>query len=212
MTEKTVDKKFYINSYGNVFGDVVATPIGRATFVHLTSPNTKYKPEKYGLHILFKKDDDLVKEGLRQIQAICKRMAEQKFGDKIPSFSYPPFRDGDEQKYQGFSGCYYIKCSSSKKPEIVDTKKKGLDAALVAPGVLVRAVVTPILFDSGFSYQLTLVQFVKDDGVRYYGGPDPKSLLSALDEPSGNGEPSVEQSLDKAIASSSGKKAALGVL
>jgi len=222
MAEKA---KYYENSYGNTFGTLIATPIGRATFVHLVTPNAKYKPEKYGCHILFPKDDATVKAGLNQLIAMCKSMAAQKYGDKIPAFVYGPVRDGDEQKYQGFAGCWYIKASSKRQPEIVDAKRTGLDVNLVVPGVLVRGVVTPVLFDSGFSYQLQCVQLIKDDGVRYYGGADPKSLLNALDEeesetPEAKEEPAVVEPAVKApevkekatAKAKNGKAAALDML
>lgn len=195
------DSKFYSNSYGNVFGTMVPTPIGRANFVHLAQPNAKYGQPKYGLHILFPKNDEKTKAGLNALISACMEVAKQKFGDKAPAFTYPPLRDGDELTYQGFQGCYYLKASAKRQPEIVDTTRKGLDVNLIVPGVLVRAVVTPILFDSGFSWQLSTVQFVKDDGVRYYGGPDPKSLLSALDE---EPSPSASQAADEVLGT--GKK------
>lgn len=207
-------EKYYTNSYGNTFGSMIATPIGRATFVHLVTPNQKYKPEKYGLHVLFPKNDETVKKGLNAIISMCKDMAIQKYGKEIPAFTYGPVRDGDEETYQGFAGCYYIKCSSKRQPEIVDTKRQGLDPNLVVPGVLVRPVVTPILFDSGFSYQVHVVQFIKDDGVRYYGGPDPKSLLSALDEVEVPEDETASEAADKALGKSkeSDKKAAVNLL
>lgn len=207
--------KYFENSYQNIFGSMMATPVGRATFVHLVTPNEKYKPSKYGLHVLFPKNDEATKKGLNAIISMCKTMAEQKFGkDKIPGFTYGPLRDGDEETYQGFAGCWFIKCSSKRQPEIVDTKKTNLDPNLIVPGVLVRPVVTPILFDSGFSYQVHVVQFIKDDGVRYYGGPDPKSLLSALDEPEVSEDVTVAVSADKVLGAEkvSGKKAAVNLL
>ena len=209
-------EKYYENSYGNTFGSMTATPIGRATFVHLVTPNTKYKPEKYGLHVLFPKNDETVKAGLNALIAQCKAIAEQKYGKKVPAFTYGPVRDGDEETYQGFKGCWFIKCSSKKQPEIVDTKRQGLDPNIIVPGVLVRPVVTPILFDSGFAWQVHVVQFIKDDGVRYYGGPDPKSLLSALDEvdaPTESEAPASSDSTDKPVEEKkTGKAAALNML
>lgn len=192
--------KYYRNSYGNTFGVSIPTPIGRATFVHLVQPNAKYQPAKFGLHLLFPKDDPAVKKGLNAIIAQCKEMAEEAYGKEVPAFTYGPLRDGDEQKYQGFAGCWYMKLASKNRPEIVDTQREGLDPNLILPGVMVRAVVTPVMFDSGFSYQLQCVQFVKDDGVRYYGGQDPKSLLSALDE-EGADAPAEEPTQEVVVSS-----------
>ena len=205
--------KYYENRYGNVYGTMTATPIGRATFVHLAEPNAKYQPAKYGVHVLFPKNDEATKKGLNVLIGMCKRMAEQKYGKKVPAFTYGPVRDGDEQTYQGFSGCWYIKCSSKQRVEVVDTARKGLDPLLIVPGVKIRAVVTPVLFDSGVSYQLSMVQFVADDGVRYYGGTDPKSLLSALDVETPSEEPTAAQAADAALgAPKSGKQTAIDML
>ena len=205
--------KYYSNRYGNVYGTMTALPIGRATFVHLAEPNAKYQPAKYGVHVLFPKNEEAVKKGLNTIIEMCKAIAEQKYGKKVPAFTYGPVRDGDEQKYQGFAGCWYIKASSKQRVEIVDTQRKGLDPALIVPGVKIRAVVTPILFDSGFSYQLNMVQFVADDGVRYYGGTDPKSLLSALDVDAAPEEPTASEAADKALGTvKAGKRMAIDML
>ena len=200
--------KKYVNSYGNAFGSMMSTPIGRAQYVHLVEPGKKFQPPKFSVHILFSKNDVANTQALMDMKAACQALAVSKYADKVPAMTYPALRDGDEEDGQGFQGCWYIKAQNKQRPEIVDTQKKGLDPAIVVPGTLIRCVVVPILFDGGYSWQLQLVQFVKDDGVRYYGGPDPKSLLSALDV-SSPAEPSVGEA---ASAVMGGKEAAKNLL
>lgn len=220
-----MEKTYFKNAFNNTFGEMMGTPIGRAMWVNLVTPNAKFKPEKFGLTILFDKKDPACKTQLNQMIAACKDIATSVYGAKVPAFTYPPIRDGDEnEKYKNFKGMYYIGAKSKNRIEVIDAKKNTLDAAIVAPGVLVRAVVTPILFDSGFAWQLNAVQFVKDDGVRFYGGADPKSLFDELqeeDQPAAESaaEPAAEstsaEAADKAlgpVAKKTGKQQALAML
>ena len=182
--------KYWVNSYGNVYGNPLVTPVGRLALASLARPSVKFRPPKFQAHLLFNKNDAEVLEGLRLIQAMVFEMMTEKFGLKAdgtpnaPAFKYPWLREGDEKEYQGFGGTYYIKGSSAenKPPEILglDGKTK-MDPNQLVNGMKIRAVVTPMIFDDGIAYQLLAVQFAGDDGTRYYGGPDPKSFLGAID-------------------------------
>lgn len=173
---------FYQNSYGNVFGTMVSTPLGRIALAHLSSPSVKFQPPKYQAHLLFSKNDEKVKASLKLLLAQCDDLLNQQYGDKEVELKYPPLRDGDEVEYQGFAGCWYLKASSKNQPECVDFSKKEIDPALILNGMLCQFIVTPMTFDNGIAYQLSSVRLVKDDGIRFYGGPDPKSLYTPLDE------------------------------
>lgn len=210
--------EFYMNKFGNVFGEMMATPIGRANFINLKTPNTKYQPAKYGLSILFEKKDAAVKTGLNVMIKHCKDLiafAASK-GKKTEEFTVGPIRDGDSDKtskYQGFAGKWFISAKNASQPDMIMMGKKMEVASpdLFLPGVLVRATVSPIIYDDGVSWKVHAVQFVKDDGVRFYGGPDPKSLLAALDED----EPPAEEALEEPVVATkakSGKAKAIDLL
>lgn len=203
MAKERNKDKYYANQFGNVFGQMVGTPVGRLVFCNLKTPNAKYQPPKYGTTILFDKKDPATKAALNIMLKQCVEMqtyAEEKEVDC--SFDIDPLQDGDDtkvSKYQGFAGSLYIAAKNKDQPEFVDSKNKPVSADLLVPGVKVRAVVTPMIYSDGFTWKLHVVQFVEDDGVRFYGGPDPKSVLTALDEVAVEDEPSVEAALDKAI-------------
>jgi len=196
----TAKQKYYENRFGNVFGPMVVTPVGRATFCNLAQPNQKFQPAKYSVTILFDKTDDKLKDQLNLMIGACKELIAFKYkGGKIPIFSTPPIQDGSEKSYQGFEGCYFITAKSNKIPEVIDQKRKPLDPAQILPGMKIRCVVAPILFDKGVAWSLSCVQFVEDDSIRFYGGPDPKSLLDDVKAES----MSLEQSADDLLG---GKK------
>lgn len=176
--------KFFMNSYGGLHGEPALTPEGRASFVNIVEPNTEFDPPKYGLTMLFKKDDAEAVRQLKVIQEICREMAEQMYGDDIPDFSAQPiFRDGDKAKYDGYAGHWYIVAKNANKKFgkqpfriIGDTPEEMFEA-----GVIVRGQVIPYLDKQGFSYKLTGLLFIKDDGVRFGGnGPSGTSLLEEL--------------------------------
>ena len=186
MAKKEVKEKYYANKFNNVFGPMMGTPIGRIQFVALVNPQMKFQPPKFGATFLFDKKDPAAKAALNKMIAECselKAFAESK-GIDTEGFTVPPIQDGDDakvSKYQGYAGSYYISAKNPQRIEVVDSQSKPIDAAMIMPGVLVRGVVTPIIYADGFSWRLHVVQLVKDDGVRFHAGADPKSLLSALD-------------------------------
>lgn len=187
MAEEKKEKKagdFYVNAHGGVHGDDAVTPIGRASFVYLTKPNTKFDPPKYSLSLLFKKDDAQAVEQLRKIQAMCKEMAIQLWeGEKnIPAqLPQPIFRDGDKEKYEGYKGHWYIVCKNEARNGFVimdDVLPESIEA-----GMLVRCTVQPYVDKkNGFAYKLRALRFIKDDGVRFKVAPDGTVLLAALND------------------------------
>jgi hypothetical protein len=196
-------KEYFKNKFGNVFGEQVVTPVGRAIYTYLKEPNRTFKPEKYGLTILFDKKTT-PKDELNKLIIACKEVA-----NGGASFTYGPLRNGDDPTEKtgkpraDFVGNWYIQAKSSQRPFVVQSKNGAnvdVDPDIIVPGVLVRAVVQVILFDSGFAYGLKVVQFIKDDGKRFMVGADPRDLLDVLGE-----EPSVEESEDETIEESADK-------
>lgn len=208
------DKEYFKDSYGNVYGDLMVTPTGRAAWVYLAEPSTQGNPPKYSLTILFDKDDEKVVNGLSPFLDAFDALLAEKFPDgKMPAQEIPALRDGDDDKtksYKGFSNTFWLKASSKKPVDVFNAKKERIEASAIEPGMLVKLVVTPMAAQKGAAYQLKGVQLVKDDGVRYYGGPDPRSLFDVLedkeDSPSSSSEEALEPEVPQRKSVLPGKK------
>jgi hypothetical protein len=190
MKERKVGE-FYKNAYGGIHGELIATPWGRAAFVNLVTPNTKYDKPKYGFTLLCpKKEEDYPaqckdkKAQLKEIQKMCSAMCLQAFGKDVEAFGpkakweLPMFRDGDQSKYDGFPGNWVMVLKSNSQPDI--TAGQSLEA--VKAGMWVRAVIQPYLDKKGFSYKLLKLNIVHDDGVRFDAAPKADGILEALDD------------------------------
>lgn len=218
-------EKYYVNQFGGVHGNDTITPVGRAAFVYLSKPNTKFDPPKYGLTILFDKKDAKAIEQLKSIQAMCAEMCDQYLKTAYakektkPAFDayrkkylentaeQPIFRDGDKVNYQGFAGHWYIVAKNDKRTGFVL-----LDEVLpesIEPGMLVRAQVQPYCDKQGFSYKLRGLKFVKDDGVRFAMGPDGASMLRGLDDAAAavQANESLGSAFDSAVATAAAPEA-----
>lgn len=187
MTDEA--KKFYTDKFSNVYGSMLVTPVGRAAWTFLDRKNTFNATPKYSLTILFDKSDETVCNGLDMMIAHYNELLTFKFGANVEQqaavLEIPAIQDGDDpktSKYQGFPGSYFLKANNAQQPEVYDAKKLKLDPATILPGMLVRAVVTPMVCSKGAAYKLLRVQFVRDDGTRFHGGQDPSSLLDAIGE------------------------------
>lgn len=184
---KEEGKKFYQNKFGNIFGEQMLTPMGRADYCFLNEPNDHFKPAKYSVNILFKKGET-DKADLNKMIAKCGELAKQKYGDKKTGFKYGPIRDGDAENDKGKAphpGYYYIKATSATKVPTIQSKggrNVDIEAATILPGNLIICMVQPIMFDDGFSWGLRGVQFVKDDGVKFFHGPDVKDMFSIFSD------------------------------
>lgn len=231
MAKKDEEKKFFRNRFGNVFGLAMLTPIGRADWVYLSTPNSHFKPEKYSLTILFDKTDKAVKAELNKMITACAELATQEYGDKKTGFKFAPIRNGDEENEKGKAphpGYYYIKANNAMRPTVKATKggrNVDVDPAIVTAGVKVIAEVQPMLFDDGFAWRLNAVQFVKNDGVKFTHGPsagDMFDILSEDEDESDEKDMSIEEAADEALIETpktkkvskavNGKSAALDML
>jgi hypothetical protein len=195
------NKEAFVSQYGNVYGQMAVTPIGRLALAHLVNPSTKFGT-KYQASILFDKNDEKTKSGLNLILQDVARIIKIKWGDTPPAMAYPALRNGDEKAYQGFAGTLYISAKSdvAHRPQSVGPDRKPIDPAQLQNGMKVRFVITPTTFDqngAGISWQLHTVMLIEDDGIRYFGGPDPLSLLSAVE-----GDGPVVAEVSTAVAAS----------
>ena len=85
-------------------------------------------------------------------------------------------RDGDDAEYDGYEGCMSLKCSSNKRPTVIDRDKTPLaeyDDVIYA-GCYVNAIVDFWVQNNGYGKRVNAnvygVQFVKD-GEAFGSGP-----------------------------------------
>lgn len=182
--------KFYVNPHGGMHGQEISIPKGRAGFVTLVKPSKKFN--KFQLSFLYRKDD---KETLAKIkgglQHMCLAMMKEHFGaktvEKSKLFKRNVILDGDSEigiskdgkPHDGYPGCFVINTAHPAESNS-GIRYVNCNASDIKGGMIIDGVVVPYLNDDGFSYKLTVVRFVKDDGVRYgyLGG---ESLLDQVE-------------------------------
>jgi hypothetical protein len=193
------DREFKKNKHGSIYGNLdFITPIGRAQYCNLAKPSEKYG--KYGLRILWLKEDiakqpkskaklnAMIAEGQALIDAA-------KLSPKaLAAITNQPIFDGDDviendkgEEVAPHPGYYYITVNDSNPLDIVGPDNSPIEAALIKPGMLVRAIVQGMFFSiakgaSGITWKPQTLQFVKDDGVRLYSGPNSKGLLGTIED------------------------------
>lgn len=185
-----MSKEYYENKFKCLFGDQGPTPVGRCIYVHLDEPYTNsaaFAP-KYSLNVIWDKEDAATVEKLKEFKKLALALIVYKFGkdkEKWPRLAKPIVRDGDDTEYSDLQGKYYIQatCSEDAPPELYDSELKPVSAEEILPGCLVRALVQPMITAKNeIAYRLLAVQFVKDDGTRYFGGGlNPKALMGAIE-------------------------------
>lgn len=182
--------KFFKNGFGGIHGVDVASPLGRAAFLFLAKKNTKFKPEKYGLALLIDKTDKEQIAQLKVIQAQCKELVTALWGDKaeenLKKIKYPMFVNGDEKSnLQGYAGHWVINAKNEFGPGHAQGFKilnKDMEPDSFEAGMIIRCTLQPGVGPDGFFYKLRAIKKVKDDGVRFAGGPDAASVIDHLDE------------------------------
>lgn len=93
----------------------------RFSYVHVFSPRTgdDGKPGKYGVCLVWPKEDTQTTELVKSAIAAAKELAKTK-GVKLPSTAKIPLRDGDidREEDENFSGCWFINANCAKKPGV----------------------------------------------------------------------------------------------
>lgn len=225
-----METKYSWNNFGGLDGEDIATPIGRLAFVYLTKPNARFEPPKYTITILFKKDDETTKPGLKKLQAACNDMIDyfaRKHYSKVNSkaIAFPAFKEsisakmagrpflqnGDEKPYDGFKDHWYLVAKVDKIERVKTYDNVPLEK--FEAGMLAAAQVQIYLDDKGFAYRLHGLRLIKDDGVRFKtGAPRGDSLLGDIDDAEYASNANVESAqgleaaYDAAIASNATAK------
>lgn len=176
------ERKYYKNEWGNIFGFDMETPKFRLIYANLKQ--RARLSNKYQITCLFDASDEQVKKGLLKMQAEGKKLLTEA-GDKAKGFKHPPLKKNDEHTNEAFHGMHYITAGNKDLPALVDANNKPLSPDAFMNGMLCRAIVRPTFFPAngaGISWVLGALRLVKDDGTRFYSGPDPKSLFGEEDE------------------------------
>ena len=110
--------------------DIVTGKV-RISFPHLFEAYSSLNGDaKYSALLLIPKDDEetvsLMKEAANNA---AKEGAARLWSGKIPKNLRSPLRDGDEEKdteeHPEYANCYFLNCSSKKKPTVVRSMGKG---------------------------------------------------------------------------------------
>ena len=113
-------------------------------------------PPKFSANFLIPKDGDLtaildgkrmpIMKALKQakLDAIAKKLGEEKAKTlKVKSSAYA-VKDGDEENYDGYEGQWYVSANNAKQPKIIGRDKRPLKEAdgVIYSGCYVNAIVT----------------------------------------------------------------------
>lgn len=135
---------------------------------------------RYSVCLLIPKTDKktirAIKEATQNAITIGHAKLANKSG-KLPSSIKTPLKNGDDKDQEEYHGHYYINCSSTNKPGIVDRNREQItDPDLVYSGCYARVSINlgAYVYGNGTSKGITAylnnIQFVAD-GPRLAGGP-----------------------------------------
>ena len=104
----------------------------RLSYAHLFTPTLPAnaapgQQAKYSVCLLIDKKDEKTLKLIREaVQHALTAGVSTKFGGKTPKKWHDPLRDGDAEKdldrNPEYAGCYFINCSSQRKPGLVDRR------------------------------------------------------------------------------------------
>lgn len=189
--------KYYKHpKFGHVYGELIATPVGRLVWPSLIAPRTSnYEGAditKYEVTVALDKSDPQTDVFLDKLDGMIAgadgmlALFNHKAAAKISLDSL--IKDGDEfnlEKYPYYAGKYVLKATNKEAVPVKDKFKATIDPSVIIGGVIGRLVVTPLLTARGLSFRLERVQFIEDDDTRIGGSVrgDVDSFLTDLDEP-----------------------------
>ena len=233
MNETKQKTKYYKHpKFGHVYGQRTATPFGRAAWPSLVTPKDPPPPEpgqapgqaRYELTLLLDKTSDEVKQFVTLMKTMTQEMLELFNKGRAAKLSADePFKDGDAfdlEKYPYYKNNWVLVARNVKKPKVLDGKKREIGSDMVEGGNICLTVVTPLVTAHGISYKLDIVQYVRDDGVKFAGAVAPAEsyldVLEGVDEglvdevPVQNTEKAVKENAAK--SQKEGKELALETL
>lgn len=204
--------KFYKHPmYGHVYGEGIPTPLARASWPSLVTPKAPPPPKpgqepgqpRYELTLVLPQTRE-VKAWLDSVSVMAEEMLvdfnkgrKSKLTQETAAVESLA-KDGntfDHEKYPYYKDAFVLTARNAKLPPIIDAQGKDLAPNTIQGGMLIRAVVTPMITASGVSYKLNAVKLMKDDNIRFGGAVSNRSYLDMLsgDSPDeGEEEPAEE--------------------
>ena len=151
----------------------ILTPEGRVSFPAVFKPKAfEGQDPKYSLTLLLPKNSPAIQKWMEETKALCAKLAKEKWGDAIPKKLYSPFRDGDEESYDGYAGMWFISARNTmdRKPAVVRKLRSGATEPLreedFYPGCYAIMSIVPFVFDQpmkkGISFSLQNVLKTRD--------------------------------------------------
>ena len=147
------------------------TPL-RISYAYIFEPrhNDQKDQDEYSCTLLIPKD---ATETLTMLKRARKAALTDKFGAKIPKGLRHGIRDGDEYLEEDdgrgaeYAGHYFIRCSSTRKPSVLNARKEPAKADEIVSGDYVFAVVRPYAYhhqksgSKGYAFGLQAIMFAK---------------------------------------------------
>lgn len=162
------------------------TPVFRMAFPSLFRTEEYQGRETYGIEAIFPKGTDLTKDHGKDkkgkpyiaLKKLAKRVAHDKWGDKLPKNLKSPFINGNEynethdNQRPEIEDCEFVRLRTTAKPDVVDiTRRAVIDETEIYSGRLARASVYCHAYDTsgsrGITFLLNNVQIFEDDGVQW---------------------------------------------
>ena len=184
--------------FGHVYGKPVKTGVGRLSWGHLVNPreydgedaDENSKP-RYEFDLIMDPSDKGTKGFIKAVEAQLApadnemgMLALFNKGRSVKIGDVETVRDEEKvnlEKNPQYEDSVFIQGRRYDPIPVVDESGKPLDASKLENGMLIRAVLEPMLTAHGISYKCALIQFVEDDGERYAGGqPSINSYLGLL--------------------------------
>jgi len=148
----------------------VITPTFRVSFPNVFRPakpmaGSTQEP-KYGLTMLFSKDDDISALKKAAEDACAEKWGADK--SKWPKNLRSPFRDQGEKDYEGYEeGAVFVNATSKQRPGLVDANMNDIiDESEFYAGCYARASINAFAYDTagnrGVAFGLNNVQKLKD--------------------------------------------------
>lgn len=211
--------KYGRDDFNNVYGaDTISTPRGRFAWPYLVTPKPvragmQGKP-RYEVTLVLPKDDPKVKTFLAAVRKEAKPMFEEYNKDQKTKILFDPedipnIQDGDNfdaEKYPYYANSWVICPKNVRLPQIVNADKEPIEGSFIKGGMIGKCLVLPMVTTKGLSFRVEIVQFLKDDGVRFAGGTrNPADLLAKLEEDAEEEvseeteDETVDEAADKAI-------------
>lgn len=190
------------------------TPIGevllknvRLSFADIYKPAKERKDPKTGEIIagkfkcngLMEKDTPDTNANMKKLKKASEEVKKAKWGDKIPKLKANQvcLRDGEEEDWEGYEGCWYISASNQTQPVLI-TRRKDRDGKWIPakPGELYSGCYVNLLvrlwaqdhpeYGKRLNASLEAVQFVKDGDPFSGGGPiDPNEKFAEIEADDG---------------------------